>query len=361
MTEQSPSHSPAQPGDSPDEEPSMGVRYRELPGGRTELTFPLLMPAHVNAAGAPMPPNQLQMAAAQASAQLMAAAIIDAMQGEEGDVVDMQEGGGEVVEVGEVEDRNPAQSPQPGAAEAASAGPAAASASPERPRLAVSPSFADMLRYLVGVQGGPIRPPPWANVEWRRLLEMSMADSGGVKEVASEEGLDEIKKWVYKTPEPVEEGAAAATPAVQVCAITQTPFEDGDEVAEMPCGHTFDSDSLMHWLQRESAACPVCRTKVASREVARTPEGRTISAESDSSAGGDAQPPITPDLLQPLLPGGGVRMRIYNPGGRMIRGPQRRLGDAALARTAEIEQQIEDDQIEEAILQAVLRDSLADV
>lgn len=340
----------------------MGIRYRELPGGRTELIFPLLMPAQMDAAGAPMPPNPLQIAAAQASGELMAAAIIDAMRGGM-EPLGVQEGGGEdsgegAAAGGDEEDRNAAQSPQPGAA---AAGPAPPSGSPEEPRPARSPSFADMLRYLVGVQGGPMRPPPWANREWHRLLQMSMADSGGVKEVASEEGLDEIKKWVYKTPDPAEDSVAEGAPTVQVCAITQTPFEDGDEVAEMPCGHTFDSDSLMHWLQRESAACPVCRTKVASREVARTPEGRTISAESDSSAGGDAQPPITPDLLQPLLPGGGVRMRVYNPGGVMIRGPQRRLGDAALARTAEIEQQIEDDQIEEAILQAVLRDSLGDL
>lgn len=375
----------------------MGMRVRELPDGRTELTFPMLIPGRVGEDGEPAPMDMAQLMAAQAGAQLMAAALVDAISDAVEQRVDEHiaqdaEGVQEGAEVGDGSgagagnsDRNPAQSPQPGGVAAAAAGPAAGpadgeaeeetaasaeSASPDGERLAASPSFRDMLRFLVGLQAGPMQPPPWAGAEWRRILELSMADSGGMKRVASEEGLDEVKKWVYKAPEVVEGEPAA--PA-QVCAITQTPFEDGDEVAEMPCGHTFDSDSLMHWLHRESAACPVCRKEVASREVARTPEGRASSSESEegqagAGAGAGAAvfgAPMMGDaaLMQPLLPAGrGVRMRVFNPAMMAgIRGPQRRLGDAALERTAEIEQQIEDDQIEEAILQAVMRDSMADV
>lgn len=372
---------------------SMGVRMRELPGARTELTFPMLIPRPMGEDGEAAPMDMAQMLAAQTRAQLMAAALIDAITDAVGQQVDeqtarapgdVQEGGdvdvspqpgdigdgdgsGEAAaadpEEGTAEGRNPMQSPQMGEAAAAAPG----EGSPDTPRLAVSPSFREMLMFLRGLHMGPIAPPPWAGTEWRRILELSMADSGGMKKVASEEGLDEVRKWVYKAPEGAEGADGEDAAPVQVCAITQTPFEDGDEVAEMPCGHKFDSDSLMRWLQRESAACPVCRKEVASREVARTPEGRASSTESEEGRPG---PPPDAALLQPLLPDGmavapgiqGIRMRVYNPAMMAgIRGPQRRLGDAALERIAEIEQQIEDDQIEEAILQAVMRDSMADV
>ena len=223
-------------------------------------------------------------------------------------------------------------------------------------RLTMSPSFQDMLQQLGAFHAGPAAPPPWANDEWRRLLDMSMADAGGMKRVASDEGLDEVTTSVYRAP-PSSEGVEAVE---EKCAITQTPFEDGDAVAQMPCGHKFDSDSLMHWLQRESAGCPVCRKEVASREVMRSPDERAASQESDGDAAeaaaaavGDA---MVADLLQPLL--GGIRLRVQ---GRGIPLAQRRMGNVALLRAGEIEQESEDDQIEAAILAAVMRDSMGEL
>jgi hypothetical protein len=203
-------------------------------------------------------------------------------------------------------------------------------------------------------------PPPWANAEWERVLNLSVADAGGVKRVASQEGLAEIKTWTHRAPE-----SEGNTSPEQTCAITQMAFEEGDEVAQMPCGHVFDNDSLTRWLERESAACPVCRKEVASREVARSPEDRASSSENsegEAVLAGSGIPAglddaITAGLLQPLVHRGGARLQMHPVGMPLA---QRRLGNMALARVAEIEQEGEDDQIEAAIIAAVMRDSMTE-
>lgn len=214
------------------------------------------------------------------------------------------------------------------------------------------------MRFLTAMRAHPVVPPPWANAEWQRVLNLSIADAGGVKRVASQEGLDDIKKWTHCVPE--SEGNISPE---QTCAITQMAFEEGDEVAQMPCGHVFDNASLTRWLERESAACPVCRKEVASREVARSPEDRGSSSESSEEevAGlvGSGIPAglddaITAGLLQPLVHRGGAQLRMHEIGMPLT---QRRLGNTALARLAQIEQEGEADQIEAAIIAAVMRDS----
>lgn len=204
-----------------------------------------------------------------------------------------------------------------------------------------------------------------------------MADTGGVKRVASEEGLDQVKRWTFRQEEQEGEGAegreGARSPPL-TCAITQMPFEDGDEVAEMPCGHKFDAESLTRWLQRESAMCPVCRHELPSREVARSPADYDSDSSVEGPPEGPAPPPPgfeddVPDVLQPLLPQGlppGVQgvpaglLLMGGPGGRGFLFTRQRLEDQALQQAAEQEQQIEDDQIEAAILASVMRESMHD-
>ena len=45
------------------------------------------------------------------------------------------------------------------------------------------------------------------------------------------------------------------------CPIALTPFEDGDQVVELRCGHRFHDDSISEWLLI-NANCPVCRTQI---------------------------------------------------------------------------------------------------
>ena len=241
----------------------------------------------------------------------------------------------------------------------------------------LSPPFSQIMNHLVGLRG-PAPQPSWDHDEWHRLMEMTMADTGGVKKVVSEEGLDQVKRWTFKQEEEKAgcvEGRDGANSPPLTCAITQMPFEDGDAVAEMPCGHKFDAESLTRWLQRESAMCPVCRHELPSREVARSPTNYDSDSSVEGSPNGPAPPPAqgledgVSLVLQPLLPQGvtlGVQgvpaglLLMGEPGGPGFLFTRQRLEDQALQQTAEQEQQIEDDQIEAAILASVMRESMND-
>ena len=47
-----------------------------------------------------------------------------------------------------------------------------------------------------------------------------------------------------------------------MCPITQSQFESGDELTRLPCHHYFETDAVEHWLKNEKAECPVCRLKL---------------------------------------------------------------------------------------------------
>jgi len=56
------------------------------------------------------------------------------------------------------------------------------------------------------------------------------------------------------------------------CGIWQEEFEEGEEIKILPCNHAFRSDALKKWLTEEKAECPICRFKLASKEVVVHPE-----------------------------------------------------------------------------------------
>jgi hypothetical protein len=45
------------------------------------------------------------------------------------------------------------------------------------------------------------------------------------------------------------------------CCISQEPFETGDVVVCLPCGHNYKEDPIVHWLKMH-ATCPVCRIEI---------------------------------------------------------------------------------------------------
>lgn len=51
-----------------------------------------------------------------------------------------------------------------------------------------------------------------------------------------------------------------------MCPITQSEFDEGDDVLALPCGHAFLKDAIQTWLETESAECPVCRHALPSCE-----------------------------------------------------------------------------------------------
>jgi len=57
------------------------------------------------------------------------------------------------------------------------------------------------------------------------------------------------------------------------CPITMTPFNNGDQITQLPCGHLFNTDAIEEWVLENKASCPVCRHKLKNiKEIRITPE-----------------------------------------------------------------------------------------
>jgi hypothetical protein len=120
-----------------------------------------------------------------------------------------------------------------------------------------------------------IFPPPPINIPIANRLSNVMAqsfrDKPRYKKVISEEGLETIAYKIYKEEEEVEK---------QTCAITREEFEDGEEIAILPCRHVFNKKAILTWLQKKSAECPICRKVFSSIEVR---EGESEESEGEAT------------------------------------------------------------------------------
>ena len=98
-----------------------------------------------------------------------------------------------------------------------------------------------IFRYLpINTLTGGAPAPGTGNV-----LNNSLYDKEAYKQVLSEKGKKEIvyRKYDDKTYE------------IKKCPIMFTDFDDGEEIAELPCGHIFDKEGISKWLEEEDASC----------------------------------------------------------------------------------------------------------
>ena len=51
------------------------------------------------------------------------------------------------------------------------------------------------------------------------------------------------------------------------CPISFIDFKQGEHICQLPCGHIFHKDSILQWLEKEQARCPVCRHELSSKEI----------------------------------------------------------------------------------------------
>jgi len=76
------------------------------------------------------------------------------------------------------------------------------------------------------------------------------------------------------------------------CGIWQEEFEEGEEISILPCNHAFKAEAITKWLTTEKAECPICRFKLASKEVVVHSDGlgadgyEGIDGEGDSEGEG---------------------------------------------------------------------------
>tara|TARA_X000000368_G_C23003584_1_gene700073 strand:+ start:41 stop:742 length:702 start_codon:yes stop_codon:yes gene_type:complete len=99
----------------------------------------------------------------------------------------------------------------------------------------------------------------------QNLLQTTLNQKNCYKNVLSEEGKQEIKFLTYKK-EDFEKTK---------CPIMQVPFEEGEIIAQLPCGHIFNKDSVLQWLEEESNKCPVCRYELKFKEEKNNIETHT--------------------------------------------------------------------------------------
>ena len=88
------------------------------------------------------------------------------------------------------------------------------------------------------------------------VLNQSLYDNDAYKNVLSDKGKKMINYRKYMKDDDVKH-----------CPIMFTDFEEGEEIAELPCHHIFDKDAIVKWLEEQDASCPVCRKKLDSKEV----------------------------------------------------------------------------------------------
>ena len=81
-------------------------------------------------------------------------------------------------------------------------------------------------------------------------------DKDTFKHIISVEGKKILKGVLYSSLDTEETN----------CPIIQELFTEDTMVIELPCKHVFCEEAIMHWLENESASCPICRTKLPSIE-----------------------------------------------------------------------------------------------
>ena len=95
------------------------------------------------------------------------------------------------------------------------------------------------------------------DMDYTTALAASINEENAYKNVLSQEGESQLLERTF-----TKKDKEQAT-----CPIMHIPFEIGDKITELPCGHIFDPDGIKKWLKDEKAECPVCRYKMKAKEV----------------------------------------------------------------------------------------------
>ena len=81
------------------------------------------------------------------------------------------------------------------------------------------------------------------------------------KKILDPEEVSNIKKVTYNEYSRNKESIN------ECCYIELEDFNDNETILRLPCKHYFKKDAIMHWFQKESHRCPLCRYELNFREV----------------------------------------------------------------------------------------------
>lgn len=127
------------------------------------------------------------------------------------------------------------------------------------------------LRFIEDLLQLPPIPIGQSRNNLHSILQQTLNQKNAYKTILSEEGEKAIEKIMYNTEEHKEQ---------TTCPIMQMDFEEGEEVAKLPCGHLFYHDAILRWLKEEKAECPTCRYKMPSFEKKIEPPQTNTEAQS---------------------------------------------------------------------------------
>jgi hypothetical protein len=90
------------------------------------------------------------------------------------------------------------------------------------------------------------------------ILRRTLNEKNTYKKVIDENGLNQLETIIYNSDD---------YPDDKTCPISFLDFKNGDEICKLPCGHIFNKESILKWLEKEQSRCPVCRFELSCKEI----------------------------------------------------------------------------------------------
>jgi hypothetical protein len=124
--------------------------------------------------------------------------------------------------------------------------------------------------------------------ESQTVLNESLYDRNPIRHVITDDIKNSLIPIKFKHLEDKENN--------NKCSITMDPFNDDDDIIQLPCSHCFLVEPIMQWLTEENCVCPICRYCFESTEKKTLSDAISdVVSESESNVDMD----ISDDEMQP--------------------------------------------------------------
>jgi len=92
----------------------------------------------------------------------------------------------------------------------------------------------------------------------QRVLQASLYDRNPIRHVITDEVKSTLAPIKFRDANDIENNLK--------CSIMCEPFQEDDDIIQLPCNHCFFVEPIMKWLTEDSCECPICRYKFDSME-----------------------------------------------------------------------------------------------
>lgn len=111
------------------------------------------------------------------------------------------------------------------------------------------------------------------------VLQNSLYDRNPIRHVVTDAVKNSLK--------PIKFCDAVDKEIHNKCSILFDPFQEDDDIIQLPCNHCFFVEPIMKWLTEDSCECPVCRYQFESMEKNVRIEEEEKEEENEGEGGGD--------------------------------------------------------------------------